>query len=326
MLQAVAPYTDRVCDYAVCMPNVEPPVIDVESFNNYYTEVRKVLKHTTVLPTFKLVPSTFPEHVRELKAAGAVAAKLYPSGVTTNSHDGIPRDWLERPENHPAWVEVLETLEDENLVLCLHGEMPGHFCLDREVAFEKFVYWLIRRFPALRVVWEHITTGEVVEQILSWLGLGYTNLAATITLHHLMLTLDDVVGDKLQPHHFCKPIAKGWADRSMLWSVIEERHSHFFLGSDSAPHYIHNKECVEGCAGVFTAPYLAEMLVEQFDRRCALDCLPGFVSTFGNKFYGLAAPKRSLTFVQSPHVVEGEHLPVRPFGLGQTLQWQLVEE
>lgn len=323
LLESITPYTDRCCAYAVVMPNLTPPVTTPERLTAYRQSLHKHLKRTTRLMTFKLLASTTPEQVRELNVAGAIAGKLYPEGVTTNSEDGIGRRCLLQPEDNPWFLDALGEMERLDLILCLHGELPGAYCLDRESEFLPFVGWLIGAFPRLRVVLEHITTAEAAQLVAQAAGRG-KRLGATITAHHLMLTLDDVIGDKLRPHHFCKPTAKRPEDVEALWQVVRMRHPAFFLGSDTAPHLVRDKECGEGCAGVFTAPVLPELLVQMFEQHEALEALPGFVAAHGNAFYGLRPPEGQLRLVRERWRVPGTCAGVVPLMAGQELEWRLA--
>jgi dihydroorotase len=323
MLKNVAPFTDRCCAYSVVMPNLTPPVTTVERLIAYRTSVKADLRNTTPLMTFKLVEATTPAIVRELQSAGASAGKLYPEGVTTNSSGGISRTCLDHPERFPIFLDALSEMEQLDLVMCLHGELPGAFCLDREREFLPFVGWILNNYPRLRVVMEHITTADAVRFVVDHAAQG-KRLGATITLHHLMLTLDDVIGEKLRPHHFCKPIAKRPEDEEALWRVIHERHPAFFLGSDSAPHPVSDKECAEGCAGVFSAPVLPELLVQLFEERDALDALPSFVSRYGNSFYKLPPRESKLRLEKEKWRVPSVCAGVVPLAAGEELNWRLV--
>jgi dihydroorotase len=320
LLARVAPYTDRCCAYALAMPNLTPPVTTADELIAYRDSLSTHLKRTTPLMTFKLLARTTAQLVRALHHAGATAGKLYPEGVTTNSQDGIGRECLLHPSDFPHFLDALAEMERCNLVLCLHGEMPGAFCLDREREFLPFVAWLIDAYPKLRVVLEHITTAEAAGLVTDAHGRG-KRLAATITAHHLMLTLDDVIGDKLRPHHFCKPIAKRPEDVEALWAVV--CHPAFFLGSDTAPHLVQDKECAEGCAGVFTAPVLPEILATLFEKRDLLAALAEFVAGRGNAFYGLQSADTMLRLVRETWHVPAACSGVVPFCAGQALSWRL---
>ena len=322
LLKQVIAFTDRCCAYAVVMPNLTPPVTTAERLVAYRENLKSELRYTTPLMTFQIVETTTPAVVIALHSAGAKAGKLYPMGVTTNSAGGISRKCLERPELFPIFIDALAEMQRLNLVLCLHGEMPGEFCLDRERIFLPFVARLLDAYPRLRIVLEHITTTEAVRFVSENASRG-KRVGATITLHHLMITLDDVIGDKLRPHHFCKPVAKRPEDVEALWRVVRDRNPAFFLGSDSAPHPVGDKECAEGCAGVFSAPVLPELLIQLFEQRDALDALPGFVAHHGNAFYGLPAPEKSLRLEKEKWRVPRSCGGVVPLAAGQELDWRL---
>lgn len=282
----VAPFTGRCCAHALAMPNTDPPLLNYVDAVAYGIELKKQLPWTVPLLAIKLTMGTTPEMVLAAHLAGVTAFKLYPEGVTTNSQDGVHLGCLLCPQEYPLFMDTLGAMENCGLVLCLHGEMPGEFCLDREENFLPFVGLVHGYFPKLKVVLEHITTRAAVEFILEWCE-GGGPLAATITAHHLCLTLDHVVGDKVQPHNFCKPLAKHPYDLIALRSAARSGEPCFFLGSDSAPHRRQDKECSHGCAGVFTAPILPELLAQEFEDMDALDKLESFTSKFANEFYGL---------------------------------------
>jgi dihydroorotase len=254
--------------------------------------------------------------VREAKRAGAVAVKFYPEGVTTNAEDGLADIF----DAH----DVLREIRDQDLVLCLHGETPNH---DPDTAEQKFLrdlLDLVRCFPGMRIVFEHVTSAKLVKTIERL----PPNVAATITAHHLFLTKGDVYSGKTltSPHHFCKPLAKQAKDREALCRVILEGNPKFFLGSDSAPHLRSLKEGpIECCpAGVYTAPILAPVLAEFFLRAGGMHRFEGFTSGFGRAFYRLPPPTTSLTLVQMPWEVPAEYDGIVPFMAGRTLQFQLA--
>jgi dihydroorotase len=324
LLTAVAPYTERCCSAAVLMPNTDPPLDTPERLEAYQAEVRGHFKHCQPLWTFKLTEKTSLADVVHFKKLGCVAAKLYPEGVTTNSAGGISLDVLGnvgKGRDMPL-DRTLQSLCDYSIVLSCHGELPGLFCLDREAGFLYHLGRIMHRFAALRVVLEHISTRKAAEFVTLR---GYANrLAATITAHHLLLTLDDVLGDKLAPHHFCKPVAKRPDDREALWELVLQGHPNVFLGSDSAPHLRGDKECAAGCAGVFTAPVLPEVLFELFEQRQALDLIPRFTSQNAQRFYGLTPSERTITVLRHGWTVPKECAGVVPFRSGDVLSWRLV--
>lgn len=297
------------------MPNTTPPIVQSSELVEYRNAILAQVPPNSdfePLMTFKVVAATTPEMVAAHKKAGATAGKLYPEGVTTNSEDGV-RDLKEL---YPTY----EAMQKHDLVLCLHGEKPGAFCMDRESAFLETLGTLARDFPSLRIVLEHATTVDAIEMVR---GLP-ANVAASITLHHLRLTLDDVVGDKLSPHHFCKPIAKRPSDRDALVEAVLSGNSKFFLGSDSAPHTVQSKECDCGAAGVYTAPVLLPALAEFFDEHGRLDLLEAFTSSHSNAFYKLSPTTSKITLTESDWEVPREIDGVVPFRAGQRLGWKVA--
>jgi dihydroorotase len=214
---------------------------------------------------------------------------------------------------------LLEILQSLDLVLMIHGEMPDVFVIEREREFLPVLDRICHDFPRLRVVLEHATTRDA-------LGLldECPNLAVSLTYHHLVNTLDDVVGDKLQPHNFCKPIPKTPFDREALLRAALSANPRVFLGSDSAPHSIPNKESC-GCAGCFTAPFLVERLVDLFDRCGALTQLANFASCNARSFYRLPSPTFELTVEKSPTFIPAVTVDgVKNFAAGSTLNWTLL--
>lgn len=314
MLANVLPHTELQCATALVMPNTVPAILTAQDLNNYRKSILDLLPDDsgfTPLMTFKVAPSTTADQVRKLKAAGAVAGKLYPDGVTTNSQGGVT--------DFKALYPLYGTMQDEGLVLCLHGEMPGEFCLDRESSFLVILRDIAREFPRLKIVLEHATTADAINCVLELPG----NVAATLTVHHLYLTLDDVIGDKLNPHVFCKPIAKRPQDRDALVAAALSGNPKFFLGSDSAPHSVSDKECACGAAGVYTAPILLPALCELFEKHDKLDLLESFTSTFAAKFYGLASDGKTVCLWQDEWTVADQYQGVKPFLSGVKLRWRL---
>lgn len=303
---------------ALVMPNTNPPVLNGDDVETYR---REILRHQIdnasegmrgfePLMTIKLVPSTTPEMVRGAKAAGALAGKLYPEGVTTNSSDGV--------KDIKAMYPIFEAMQDVDMVLSLHGETRTDFCMDREQRFLPILDEILESFPTLRVVVEHITTALTAEYVAK----NYTpKLAATITVHHLVLTLDDVVGGMIQPHNFCKPIAKRPEDRTALLEAALSGSPKFFLGTDSAPHAKGTKECSHGCAGVYTAPIAMPILAQVFEEHNALHKLEGFASKFGIDFYKLPPAKGRLILRKEKMRIPEAYGDVVPLWAGREIAW-----
>ena len=240
-----------------------------------------------------------------------IGIKLYPAGVTTNSEAGVRV--LQEAE------PTLGLMQELDIPLLVHGESTG-FVMDREAEFMPVYEHLAQTFPRLRIVMEHITTRQAVAFLDR-----HANVYATVTLHHLMLTLDDVAGGLLAPHLFCKPIAKRPEDRDALLAAALSAHPKLMFGSDSAPHPRHSKECAGCAAGVFTAPIALQMLVELFDTHAALDNLQALVSGNARRIYRLVPPLKMVSFVKEATVVPSQYGTVVPFGAGKTVAWRLLE-
>ena len=300
---------------AIIMPNTVPAMTSAASIAQYKKEILDAAKDVRPdfkpLMTFKLNPSYTEQDLKDMMEVGVVAGKYYPAGVTTNSADGI--------SDFEAVFPVIALMEKLGLVLCVHGEEPGEFCLDREPAFIKRVETLAAKFPKLKIVFEHLSSAKAVEAVKRLPA----NVAATFTVHHLMMTLDDVIGDALRPHHFCKPLPKRPEDRTAIREAAFSGNPKFFLGTDSAPHQQGKKECPCGAAGVYSAPVAIPLLVQEFDKANALDKLPNFIAGFGADFYGLPRTAQQIEVVKEswnvPQIVNG----VVPLAAGQTLEWKL---
>jgi len=310
-LELYAREAGRVFARVLVMPNLVPPVVEGPDVERYRMAIQAASPGLVPLMAFKLLPRHTHQQLAGLKRAGAVAGKVYPEGVTTNSEDGIT-------DLRQIWP-LLPVLEELGLVVCCHGEKPGVFSLDREERFLDEFAETVSKYPGVRFVLEHVSTAAAVEAIK---GLG-PNAAATITLHHLEITLDDVIGGNLKPHLFCKPIAKRPQDREALREAAFSGNPKFFFGSDSAPHAKGKKECAAGCAGVYSMPVALEGLVDMFDRANRLDRLEPFCSRFGAEFYGLAPNPGTVTLVREPWLVPDLVDGVVPYRAGERLPWRV---
>lgn len=311
MLTQVAPLSARDFAAAVIMPNLVPPVDHLGRLTAY----RTAIEHACAGHVFRPLMTLFFRDYTAAELAAArdqiIGIKLYPEGVTTNSAGGV-RDL-------DAIMPTLAIMEELGIPLLVHGESHG-FVLDREAEFLPVYDRLARVFPRLTIVMEHITTAAAVALLDQ-----HPNLHATVTLHHLLITLDDVAGDLLQPHLFCKPIAKRPEDRAALLQAALDAHPKLMFGSDSAPHPIDRKEAAGCAAGVFTAPVIVPLLVDLFARHDALANLPAFLSTNAQRIYGFTPPAKTLTVAREPWVVPERYGSVVPFAARQTLEWQVIE-
>ncbi len=293
------------------MPNTEPAVTNGQEAQAYHQWLCDKGADFAMLMTVKLTAATTVEDVVSAHEAGCLALKQYPMGVTTNSADGVMDPRVMYP--------IYEAMQDRDLVLSLHGEVPGVFVLDAEAAFLQALLEIHRNFPRLRIVMEHITTAAAAETV----GALGDKVVATITDHHLDITLQDVVGSRIQPHHFCMPVAKRPEDKAALIEVVRKGHPKFFSGSDSAPHRQQDKENACGCAGIFNAPFHMQFLATLFDELEMLPRLEDFTSRFGAEFYRLPRNQERLTLVRRSCMVPNHYGPMVPFKAGQVLNWSI---
>ena len=313
MLSAVLPYTANVFARALVMPNLMPPILDGDQARVYQEQIvaRSIGTGFRPLMTIKILPTTTATTVLYAKRAGVVAGKVYPAGVTTNSEDG----WTDIAD----LAEPFKAMEECGMVLCLHGESPDVFCLDREEHFvNTYLDDIAIEYPALKIVLEHISTVAAYQAVQRW-----KNVAGTITVHHLLLTLDDVLGGALQPHLFCKPIAKRPEDRDLIVAAATSGDQSFFFGTDSAPHSVEQKECAGGAAGIFSAPVALLLLAQFFEEQGCLERLEPFVSEFGARFYDLPLNEGTITLGKETWHVRDAYGPVTPFWSGQDISWMV---
>ena len=311
MLDLVAPLTGETFAGGIIMPNLVPPVADLERLEWYTGAVRRALGEHVFEPYMAL----FFRHYSEAELAAVknriIGIKLYPAGVTTNSESGV--------ESVHEAEATMAIMQDMDIPLLVHGEAPDSFVMDRESDFLPTYDDLARKFPRLKIVMEHITTAAAVELLDR-----YDNVHATVTLQHLLITLDDVAGGLLNPHLFCKPIAKRPADRDALLNAALTAHPKLMFGSDSAPHPLHKKECCGCAAGVFTAPVALAMLAELFDAHDALDNLQAFASDNAQRIYGVTPPDKTVHLIKEPSTVPAKYGDVVPIRAGDEISWRVV--
>lgn len=318
MLRNVLRFTAEDCRRATVMPNTLPAILSAEDAVVYRDEILEVAFENgfpdfTPLMTVKITEQTTPEIIRSCKAVGVIAGKIYPTGQTTNSHEGV--------YDYTRLHGVFEEMQKCGMLLLLHGESPNPdiFCLDREEAFLDTLRWICGGYPKLKIVLEHVSTKAAVECVMQLPA----NVAATITPHHIALTLDDVIGDKLHVHQFCKPVAKRPVDQATVAAAAMLGNPKFFFGSDSAPHVWFHKEAAHACAGIYNAPVALAFLAHYFDQLDKLDMLEGFTSSYGADFYGLARNESRITLIEEAWKVPARYGQVVPFFAGQVLSWKV---
>lgn len=324
VLAAVVPHTAERFGRALIMPNLKPPVVSTEAARAYRERILAAVPSGLgfePLMSLYLTDNMSPDEIDRACDSGiVVAAKLYPAGATTNSDAGVTS--VERI------YPVLERMEARGLVLCVHGEVTAADIdlFDRERFFiERVLAPLHARFPKLRVVFEHITTSEAVDFVLS----AGPQIGATITAHHLLLNRNAIFAGGIRPHHYCLPVLKRETHRLALVRAATSGNPRFFLGTDSAPHARGAKENACGCAGCYTAHAGIELYAEVFEAAGALDQLEAFASLNGAVFYGLppntdriTLKKTEWTVPASYDFVDGDSLV--PLRAGEKVAWQLA--
>ncbi len=311
MLDLVAPLSAETFAGGVIMPNLVPPVADLERLEWYTGEVRRAVGEHIFTPYMALFFRNYSEADLAAVRESIIGIKLYPEGVTTNSEGGV--------KSVSDTEQTMVMMQDMDIPLLVHGEVPESFVMDRESDFLPTYDELAQKFPRLKIIMEHITTAAAVKLLDR-----YENVHATVTLQHLLITLDDVAGGLLNPHLFCKPIAKRPEDRDALLHAALTAHPKLMFGSDSAPHPLEKKECCGCAAGVFTAPVALAMLAELFDTHDALDKLQAFVSGNAQSIYGLTPPAKTVHLVKEPCTVPAKYGDVVPIRSGGEIGWRVV--
>ena len=322
ILNDVVPATAACFGRAIIMPNLVPPVTDASAAMAYRDRILAAALGTDFQPlmTLYLTESTTAETIREAKAAGVVAAKLYPAGATTNSASGV----TDIRNIYP----VLEAMADCGMLLLVHGEVTDSDIdiFDREKVFlERVLAPTLAAFPSLRVVLEHITTADSAEFVRSHQG---NNLGATLTPQHLMYNRNHMLVGGIRPHLYCLPILKRNKHQEALREVVASGDPRFFLGTDSAPHAKDKKEAACGCAGCYSAYGAIGLYADIFEELGILDKLEAFASFNGADFYGLPRNTDTVTLVREPWTMP-EHLPLAggdivPLKAGETVNWRLA--
>ncbi len=316
MLELVAPLSSKTFAGAIIMPNLVPPVDTKEAVLAYKKRILDAIGDDTFEPFMTLFFKPYTKEFLEEIKDEIKAIKLYPAGITTNSEGGVETIDTE------ALAPTLNAMSELGIPLCVHGESNG-FVMDREKEFMNVYDALASAFPKLTIIMEHITTKDAVAMLDR-----HENLYATITLHHLLITLDDLAGGMLQPHLFCKPIAKRYEDRDALVKVALGGHPKVMFGSDSAPHPQHAKEACGCAAGVFTAPIALQVLAEIFESHGKLENLQKFVSDNACTIYNLQPSfnKTVTLFKQDckvPSIYQNDTQKVIPMYAGKVLHWSI---
>lgn len=322
VLDDVVPATARCFGRAIIMPNLAPPVTNASAALAYRERIVSAAGDLPFDPlmTLYLTESTTAEDIREAKAAGVVAAKLYPAGATTNSASGV----TDIRNIYP----VLEAMAGCGMLLLVHGEVTDADIdiFDREKVFlERVLAPTLQAFPTLKVVLEHITTADSAEFVRAHTG---DNLAATLTPQHLMYNRNHMLVGGIRPHLYCLPILKRNRHQHALQEAVASGDKRFFLGTDSAPHARDKKEAACGCAGCYSAFGAMGLYADIFEELGVLDKLEAFASFNGADFYGLPRNTDTITLIREPWTMP-EELPLAdgtiiPLRAGETVNWKLA--
>jgi dihydroorotase len=322
LMHAVLPDTARQFARAIIMPNLRPPVTTTAQALAYRQRIMAALPSGMSfepLMTLYLTDNTSAEEIRRAKQSGFVhGVKYYPAGATTNSDAGVTN----MRKAYPA----LEEMQRCGMPLLVHGEVtdPAVDVFDREAVFiERVLQPLLRDLPSLRVIFEHITTADAAQYVLN----APANIAATLTVHHLLYNRNAMFAGGMRPHYYCLPVLKRETHRQALVAAAISGSPKFFLGTDSAPHAQHTKENACGCAGIYSAHNAIELYAEAFEQAGALDKLEGFASFFGADFYGLPRNTKMITLRREDCPVPvtldfGEHRLV-PMRAGEFVKWKI---
>ena len=315
MLTNIAKTSAETFSGAIIMPNLVPPVSNKEEVVAYKNRIVAAIGDEKFTPYMTLFfkPDYDKKFLESVKDE-ITAIKLYPAGITTNSEGGVSGFDVE--ELRPA----LEAMSELDIPLCVHGETNG-FVMDREAEFVSIYERLATAFPKLKIIMEHITTKESVNALDK-----FENLYATITIHHLLITLDDVAGGMLKPHLFCKPIAKRPEDRDALLKVALEAHPKVMFGSDSAPHPQHAKEACGCAAGVFTAPIALQLLAELFENKgSSIENLQAFTSGNAQNIYNVIPVQKVITLEKTPFKVPSNYSGVVPMYADEKIAYSIKD-
>jgi dihydroorotase len=310
MLERVTPLTAAHFAGAIIMPNLVPPVDNLERLLWYREQIIAAKGDATFAPLMMLFFRNYTREELEAAREHIFGIKLYPAGATTNSEAGV--------KELSAAEDTFALMEEMGIPLMIHGETHG-FVMDREKEFLTSYAYLAEKFSKLKITMEHITTRDAVELLDK-----YDNLYATVTLHHLIITLNDVAGGMLNPHLFCKPIAKRPEDREALLDAALKAHPKLMFGSDSAPHPVSKKECCGCAAGLFTAPVCLPTLVELFEKHGALDNLQAFVSGNAQRIHGYTPLKTTVTLEKTGMTVPERYGDVVPYRAGESIPWAVT--
>ena len=324
MLEQVARHTARQFARAIVMPNLAPPITTIAAAEAYRARIAAAVPQgvdfTPLMTCYLTDDADAGEIVRGFEEGAFAACKLYPANATTNSAHGVTDIANIR--------HVLEAMQMAGMPLLIHGEVTDRDVdiFDREAVFiDRTLADLVRDFPALKIVLEHITTSEAADFVTA----APATVAATITPQHIHINRNAIFDGGIRPHAYCLPVAKREQHRLAVRKAATSGSAKFFLGTDSAPHATDRKEAACGCAGIFNAPHALESYITAFDQDGALDRFEAFASVNGPRFYGLPVNETTITLERVAQDVPGNvgsgNTALVPFHAGETLAWRLAD-
>ena len=320
LLHHTVPATAQHFARALIMPNLKPALTTLPVIEHYRNRIIAAIpENHSFIPymTFYLNESVKAEELEQAASIPYIlGAKLYPAGATTNSEAGA--------KSVTDLYDLFEVLQNNNLVLQIHGEVTHGDIFEREGLFiNEYLKPIIANFPKLRIVLEHISTQTAVDFVIQ----APVNVAATITPHHLLYNRNKLLAGGLRPHYYCLPILKHERDQKALHIAVGSGNPKFFAGTDSAPHAVNNKESACGCAGIYSAPFALALYAQIFEELNHLEQLNYFTSRFGAEFYQLPINQEKIELIKSPQQVP-DSMPfglnqVVPMAAGETIQWSI---
>lgn len=323
LLQHTVPATAAHFSRALVMPNLKPALTTLEAINKYRENIVAITsKDSTFIPymTFYLNETVQGGEIEQASQIPYIlGAKLYPAGATTNSEAGA--------RSLTALYPLLELMQQHNLVLQIHGEVTHSDIFEREALFiEEYLEPIIKHFPRLRIVLEHISTKAAVE----FISQAPPTVAATITPHHLLYNRNHLLAGGIRPHYYCLPILKHEQDQKALQQAALSGNPKFFAGTDSAPHSVATKEHGCGCAGIYSAPFALAFYTQVFADANRLNLLNNFMSYYGAEFYHLPINQSTIELIKKSQTIP-RSLPlgnqsVVPMGAGEIVHWSVNEE
>ncbi|MCW8417143.1 dihydroorotase [Fluoribacter dumoffii] len=322
MLQHTVPDSAQHFARALIMPNLKPALTTLRSLDEYRNRILQALPEGNAFEPYMTFYLNDSVHAEELHLAAAIpyilGAKLYPAGATTNSEAGA--------KSLKDLYPLLEVMQNNNLVLQIHGEVTHSDIFERESLFiDEYLKPIVTNFPKLRIVLEHISTQAAVDYVTE----APATVTATITPHHLLYNRNKLLAGGLRPHYYCLPVLKHENDQKALQHAACSGNPKFFAGTDSAPHSVSAKESACGCAGIYSAPFALALYAQVFDEMGQLKQLNDFLSRFGAEFYQLPINEQRLELIKSPQTIP-DFLPfgssqVVPIAAGETIQWSVHE-